>query len=241
MKGGREVEGEVFKGCVSRREGRLGERTRTYGFTRSWSKVGSAVSVVLAPVLVFTSQSYVSVFYMSILPYLLGLVNFMGYPAYLDGERGEGESVSIQVDGSFAGCMGLVNKTARSEWRLTGPIAAAELVLDALLKNSFKVSKVEELAQFPSMSRDIALVLDESVQHEDVVRLINKANPKDLERFGLFDVYQGKGIEKGKKSLAYTFTYRSAKQTLTDKKVNKTHQKLIDFLCKQLGATLREG
>lgn len=152
-----------------------------------------------------------------------------------------GKSVSVWVDGTFAGCMGLVNKTARSEWRLAGPIAAAELMLDALLKNSFKVSKVEELAQFPSMSRDIALVLDESTKHEDVVRLINKAHPKDLESFGLFDVYQGKGIEKGKKSLAYTFTYRSAQQTLTDKKVNKAHQKLIDFLCKQLGATLREG
>jgi phenylalanyl-tRNA synthetase beta chain len=74
-----------------------------------------------------------------------------------------------------------------------------------------------------------------------VVKLIEKAKPKDLERFALFDVYQGKGIEKGKKSLAYSFTYRSSKQTLTDKKVNKTHQKLIDFLCKQLNASLREA
>ena len=81
-----------------------------------------------------------------------------------------------------------------------------------------RISKTEELTQFPSMSRDIALVLAESVPHEDVVKLIKKANPKDLESFGLFDVYQGKGVEKGKKSLAYSFVYRSAKQTLTDKK-----------------------
>ena len=85
------------------------------------------------------------------------------------------------------------------------------------------------------------MVVDESVRHEDVVRLIGKAKPKDLESFGLFDIYQGKGIEKGKKSLAYTFTYRSGKQTLTDKKVNKTHQKLTDYLCKQLDASLREA
>ncbi len=91
------------------------------------------------------------------------------------------------------------------------------------------------------MSRDIALVVDQSVQHEDLVALIQKADPKDLESFGLFDIYQGKGIEKGRKSLAYNFVYRSAKQTLTDKKVNKAHQKLTDFLCEQLGATLREG
>ena len=152
-----------------------------------------------------------------------------------------GKALSIWVGGETIGCMGLVNKTARDEWRLTGPVAAAEINLAVLLENTFRISKVEELAQFPSMSRDIALVLDESVKHEEVVRLIEKANPKNLECFGLFDVYQGKGIEKGKKSLAYTFTYRSAKQTLTDKKVNKAHQKLIDFLCKQLGAVLREG
>jgi len=152
-----------------------------------------------------------------------------------------GKAVSVLVDDEAVGYMGLVNKTARDEWRLTDPVAAAELNLDTLLANAFEITKTEDLAQFPSMSRDIALVLDESIKHEDVVKLIEKANPKDLESFGLFDIYQGKGIEKGKKSLAYTFTYRSDKQTLTDKKVNKAHQKLIDFLCKQLGATLREG
>ncbi|MEE9367927.1 MAG: phenylalanine--tRNA ligase subunit beta [Pontiella sp.] len=152
-----------------------------------------------------------------------------------------GKALLILVGGKTVGSMGLVNTTARSEWRLTGPVAAAELKLETLLENSFQIPKVEDLAQFPSMSRDIALVLDESVKHEDVVTLIEKEKPKDLECFGLFDVYQGKGIEKGKKSLAYTFVYRSAKQTLTDKKVNKSHQKLIDFLCRNLGASLREG
>jgi phenylalanyl-tRNA synthetase beta chain len=152
-----------------------------------------------------------------------------------------GKAVSISAGGKPIGCMGLVNKTARDEWRLTGPVAAAELELDALLKNAFEVRQTEDLAQFPSMSRDIALVLDEAVKHEDVVALIGKANPQNLESFGLFDVYQGKGIEKGKKSLAYTFVYRSDKQTLTDKKVNKVHQKLTDFLCQKLDASLRDG
>jgi phenylalanyl-tRNA synthetase beta chain len=156
-------------------------------------------------------------------------------------EFAAGKAVAILMDGEAVGCMGLVNKTARAEWRLAGPVAAAEIRLEALLEKSFTIAKVQDLAQFPSMSRDIALVLDESVRHEDVVALIEKSNPKDLESFGLFDVYQGRGIEKGKKSMAYTFTYRSAKQTLTDKKVNKEHQKLSDVLCKQLGATLREG
>jgi MFS family permease len=70
-----------------RREGRTEERTRVYGFTRSWSKLGSALSGVVAAVLVFVGGSYVWVFWLSTVPYLLGLVNFMGYPAWLDGER----------------------------------------------------------------------------------------------------------------------------------------------------------
>lgn len=152
-----------------------------------------------------------------------------------------GKAVSILLDGETVGCLGLINKTARTEWRLNGPVAAAELQLEALLKNAFEITKTQDLAQFPSMSRDIALVVDQSVKHEDLVALIQKANPKDLENFGLFDIYQGKGIEKGKKSLAYNFIYRSAKQTLTDKKVNKAHQKLTDFLCEQLDASLRDA
>ncbi len=62
-------------------EGRLAERNRVYGFTRSWSKFGSALSAVIAAVLVFVSGNYSRVFFYSVFPYLLGLVNFMFYPA----------------------------------------------------------------------------------------------------------------------------------------------------------------
>ena len=83
-----------------RREGRTDERTRVYGYTRSWSKLGSALSGVLAAALVFVGGSYVWVFWLSTLPYLLGLVNFMGYPAWLDGERSAQASVR-QVAGQL--------------------------------------------------------------------------------------------------------------------------------------------
>ncbi|MEW6749423.1 MAG: MFS transporter [Candidatus Latescibacterota bacterium] len=72
-----------------RLQGRAGERTRVYGYTRSWSKYGSAASVVLAAVFVYLSDSYVYVFYFTAVPYLLGIVNFLGYPAELDGRTGQ--------------------------------------------------------------------------------------------------------------------------------------------------------
>ncbi len=79
-----------------RAQGRLHERTRIYGLTRSWSKLGSAVSVVLAALFVLVSDSYVSVFYLSAVPYLLGIVNFLGYPPELDGNETIGHSSPIR-------------------------------------------------------------------------------------------------------------------------------------------------
>lgn len=65
--------------------GRQDEKTRIYGYTRSWAKIGSAVSVVLAAIMVFTVKNYTSVFFFSIVPYTLGFINVMGYPKALEG------------------------------------------------------------------------------------------------------------------------------------------------------------
>jgi MFS family permease len=70
-----------------RREGREGERTRVYGYTRSWSKLGSALSGIVAAAVVLLGGSYQWIFFLATLPYLLGLLNFLGYPRWLDGER----------------------------------------------------------------------------------------------------------------------------------------------------------
>ena len=80
-----------------REQGREGERTRVYGYTRSWSKVGSAVSVLAAAAMVLVSANYTVIFYVSIVPYLLGVVNFLGYPASLDGRSGDKPSVGRVV------------------------------------------------------------------------------------------------------------------------------------------------
>ncbi|NLS94236.1 MAG: MFS transporter [Planctomycetaceae bacterium] len=78
-------------------EGRLSEKTAVYGHTRSWSQLGSAVSVVIATILVFSTEQYSAVFLYCIIPYVLGIVNFMGYPSYLDGSQaGDEEPKSIR-------------------------------------------------------------------------------------------------------------------------------------------------
>ena len=74
-------------------QGRSDERTKVYGYTRSWSKIGSAVSVVVASVVVFTTRNFIYVFFFSIIPYLLNIINFAGYPAEVDGNVRTGTSL----------------------------------------------------------------------------------------------------------------------------------------------------
>ena len=69
------------------RQGRAEEKTKVYGLTRSWSKIGSAVSAVIAAILVFTTGSYSHVFLFCLIPYTANIINFLTYPAYLDGPR----------------------------------------------------------------------------------------------------------------------------------------------------------
>ncbi len=73
-------------------EGRSGEKTKVYGYTRSWSKIGSAVSVILAVAFVLLTENYAYVFFFTIVPYLVGLINFMTYPEELEGQPARGTS-----------------------------------------------------------------------------------------------------------------------------------------------------
>jgi hypothetical protein len=67
-------------------EGRSSEKTRYYGFTRSWSEIGSALSVIIATATILITENYTAVFWFSILPYLMNIINFLGYPSWLDGK-----------------------------------------------------------------------------------------------------------------------------------------------------------
>jgi len=77
--------------------GRSEERTRVYGYTRSWSKIGSAVSVILACFFVFATSNFIYVFFFAIIPYILNIINFLGYPKELDGKIAEDLSIRKMV------------------------------------------------------------------------------------------------------------------------------------------------
>ena len=114
-----------------------------------------------------------------------------------------------------------------------------EINLDRLLDIQTGKPKYKEISKFPSIKKDIALVIDKSIQAEDVAKIIKKASGSNLSNIEIFDVYEGIGIEDGKKSIAYSLTFEAVDRTLTDEEINPLLQKIVDMTGKEFGAILR--
>ncbi len=97
------------------------------------------------------------------------------------------------------------------------------------------------LPVFPAVKRDIALLVPVEVKAGDLLETVRSSKEKFIEHCEIFDVYQGKSLEKGTKSVAISLTYRSPTKTLTEKNVNKSHTKIIQKLTSQFNGSLREG
>ena len=96
------------------------------------------------------------------------------------------------------------------------------------------------LPAFPSIRRDIAMLVPEATAHDAVLQVVKESKPANLESVELFDVFRGKNVPPGQKSMAYAFTYRHADRTLTDAEVNTAHDKLVAQLKQRLQAVVRE-
>ena len=113
-----------------------------------------------------------------------------------------------------------------------------ELSLDALLNAETKEIQYTAIPRFPSITRDIALVVDKDVVAGEMSAIIKEAGGKLLKEVHLFDLYEGERMEEGKKSLAFSLKYFDPEKTLTDEEVTKAHGKVL-FAVEEKGATLR--
>jgi phenylalanyl-tRNA synthetase beta chain len=125
------------------------------------------------------------------------------------------------------------------KYDLRDGVFLAEFNLDLLLARRNAAKSFKALPQFPSSRRDVAMLVPEAVTHEAVLQFVKQAKAANLETVELFDVFRGKGVPEGQKSLAYAFTYRAADKTLTDTDVNTAHTKVLETLQAQLKAELR--
>lgn len=152
------------------------------------------------------------------------------------------ESAAITLGGKTPlGELGQLLPTLNKKYDLRDAVLLAELRLDELLARRNPAKSFKNLPQFPAIRRDVAMLVAESTTHDAVLMVVKQAKPANLESVDLFDVFRGKNVPEGQKSLAYAFTYRAADKTLTDAEVNAAHEKLVADFKLKLQATLRES
>jgi phenylalanyl-tRNA synthetase beta chain len=147
----------------------------------------------------------------------------------------------VQLGGKLAlGEFGQLLPAVAKRHDLRDAVFLAELDLDQLLVRRNPARSFKPLPPFPAIRRDVAMLVGETVTHEAVLSAVRQAKPANLESIELFDVFRGKHVPAGQKSVAYAFTYRHAERTLTDSEVNDAHEKLVARFRETLQAQIRE-
>ena len=152
-----------------------------------------------------------------------------------------GRGMEIIVNGSVVGWLGLLKAEIAKEWRIHEPVGLLEAAVKPLVKDVEAMQPLAPPPSYPSIRRDAALIVAADVRHEQVVAAARMAAPPELEKIELFDIYEGKNLGAGRKSMAYAFTYRSKTGTLTDAAANGFQEKVNTALKTQLPAEIREG
>jgi phenylalanyl-tRNA synthetase beta chain len=151
------------------------------------------------------------------------------------------ESATVHLGRFQLGEFGQLLPPLARQYDLRDAVLLAELNLDLLLARRNPAKSFRPLPAFPAIRRDVAMILPEPTTHEAVLQVVKQAKPANLEAVELFDVFRGKNVPPGQKSMAYAFTYRHAERTLTDAEVNAAHEKLVAQLKERLKAVVRES
>jgi phenylalanyl-tRNA synthetase beta chain len=148
-----------------------------------------------------------------------------------------GQTATILHNGRPVGHVGTLHPSLQSRFDLAQPAYLAEVDLAAIL--SAELPKFEPLSRFPEVRRDLAVLVDKSVSAAELLGNVREVAGTYLTDLRLFDVYEGKGIDPQRKSLAMGLTFRDSSRTLSDEDVNKSVDQVIDLLIKTYNAELR--
>jgi phenylalanyl-tRNA synthetase beta chain len=150
------------------------------------------------------------------------------------------ESATIQLGKFQIGELGQLLPPLARRYDLREGVLLAELNLDMLLARRVASRSFKPLPVFPAIRRDVAMLVPEATTHEAVLQAVKQVKPSNLESVELFDIFHGKNVPAGQKSMAYAFTYRNPERTLTDAEANAAHEKLVEQFKQRLHAVVRE-
>jgi phenylalanyl-tRNA synthetase beta chain len=148
-------------------------------------------------------------------------------------------AIVVSKDGKSTrvGVIGELHPSVGDTFEIEGPVGILEMDVAALLPLASGYKLFQAISRFPSIVRDMALVVDAGISNRQITEIIKSYGL--ISEVILFDVYSGKQVAGGKKSLAYRLVYQSTKHTLTDEEVNKVQEQILKRLAAELGATLR--
>ena len=152
-------------------------------------------------------------------------------------------AAEITSGGEVIGLAGQVATARAAQLGAAAPVFLAQLDLEPLFQSARAGARYQEIAKYPAVSRDIAMIVPESLSHVEVERVLTAANEPLVQSVQLFDLFSGRegsSVGSGKKSLAYTLTYRDKNRTLTGDEVTVVHTRIRERLKSELGAELRE-
>ena len=150
-----------------------------------------------------------------------------------------GRCAKVFAGGQEIGVFGQIHPLVAANYGVDAEIYTAELSFDAMMAVKGGLPVYQPLPKFPASTRDIAVVCDISVPVAKLARCIKNAGGAYLEQCDLFDVYQGKGVAEGKKSVAFNLTLRAEDRSLTGEEAENTVKKILSALEKEYNAVLR--
>ena len=148
-----------------------------------------------------------------------------------------GQSARVILDGVAVGWIGVLHPQWVQQYEL--PIAPVlfEVALSAIFP--CRLPNYAEISKYPPIRRDIAVIVDENIQYSEMLSALREAAPEQLTDLAIFDLYSGKGIDYGKKSIAFKILLQDTQKTMTDPEVDAVVTRLTQVLSDRFGAKLR--
>lgn len=150
-----------------------------------------------------------------------------------------GKSCQIMSDGALIGKLGEVHPAVLDSCGIEQPVFLFDLDLQAVQGSKLASTGFQAISRFPDVFRDTAILIDDEMTSEQVMAVVEQAKGAHAEEVILFDLYRGKGVPEGNKSLAFRVRYRADDRTLTDDEINKAHERIVRALEHKLGAVRR--
>ena len=151
-----------------------------------------------------------------------------------------GRTAKLVSGNEVIGLIGEIHPDVMEQYHIETKVCSCELDFEAIVRLANRTKYYVPLPKYPAITRDIALLVREEIRVADIETVIRETGTGLLETVALFDVYRGKQVPEGQKSIAFSLTYRAADRTLTDEEVVRVHAKVLTALKEKWEATLRD-